>query len=85
MFLFGTSLYHSWNREVGAKEAERCVLKYPNCAFEECSAAAQDDNVEVVFRSYIKQVSSDGPFLCMVLGKELSRFQDRSWSCLPFV
>lgn len=44
------------DREVGAKEAEKCVLKYPNCAFEECSAAAQDDNVEVVFRSFIKQV-----------------------------
>lgn len=43
-------------RVVGTKEAEKCVLKYPGCSYEECSAAAQDDNVEVVFRSFIKKV-----------------------------
>lgn len=37
-------------------EAERCVLNYPGCCYEECSAAAQTDSVEVVFRSFIKQV-----------------------------
>ena len=45
-------------RQVGSKEAERCVLKYPGCSFEECSAAAQDENVEIVFRSFIKKVRS---------------------------
>lgn len=43
---------------VGTKEAEKCVLKYPGCSFEECSAAAQDGNVEVVFRSFIKKVKT---------------------------
>jgi len=41
---------------VGTVEARKCVLKYPGCSFEECSAAASDDNVEVIFRSFIKKV-----------------------------
>lgn len=53
LLCFGLVVY----RQVGSKEAEKCVLKYPGCSFEECSAAAQDDNVEIVFRSFIKKVS----------------------------
>ena len=45
-----------FSRQVKSKEAETCVLKYPGCSYEECSAAVQDENVEIVFRSFIKKV-----------------------------
>ncbi|XP_067948833.1 ras-related and estrogen-regulated growth inhibitor-like protein [Watersipora subatra] len=59
ILVIGNKIDLNHMRKVGSKEAEKCVLKYPGCSFEECSAASQDDNVEVVFRSFIKKIIAE--------------------------